>query len=299
MCFLCNPFGRQIFLLLLSPFSPKKCTKEGDFSSEALFNSRAANLKATGGGATTTTVVACAANQRPYLTVMPRTSLPMQQCCCYTFLKSIGDSFKTKLENHSGVEFSNFVFPPNSNLAGNRIEIKNSRQSSNGTCASWTEDKKKPQKCRDIYILLYDIPAPITVFGPAVAIIFYVYSARKKKDKVPLYTFSISFLFFLYFIFSFTQVGIVNGGGAGSRVLGVTNGPETAASLLAAGLDARAAELVSPKIFWVKFFFLPGRGLELLVKENQTLHGQSRFVALVRRVPRNFPPSPSFTLNIF
>ena len=51
------------------------------------------------------------------------------------------------------------------------------------------------------------------------------------------------FHFLLSFSFFFTQVGIVNGGG--SRVLGVTNGPETAASLLAAGLDARAAELVS------------------------------------------------------
>ena len=36
--------------------------------------------------------------------------------------------------------------------------------------------------------------------------------------------------------------------GSGGGRTGVTNGPETAASLLAAGLDARAAELVS---FWL------------------------------------------------
>lgn len=43
---------------------------------------------------------------------------------------------------------------------------------------------------------------------------------------------------------------------ANGNGVSVANGPETAASLLAAGLDARAAELVSFHFAPFKFFFL-------------------------------------------
>jgi hypothetical protein len=76
-------------------FSPKKCTKEGDFSYSEALNSRAANLKSNW-GATTTTVVACADNQRPYLTVMQDFSTgekPNATMLLLHFSQSIGDSF--------------------------------------------------------------------------------------------------------------------------------------------------------------------------------------------------------------
>ena len=72
----------------------------------------------------------------------------------------------------------------------------------------------------------------------------------KKKICNILKTISLKNTDRYYNVYFFTQVGIINGGGnSNNRVLSVTNGPETAASLLAAGLDARAAELVSLPVF--------------------------------------------------
>lgn len=60
--------------------------------------------------------------------------------------------------------------------------------------------------------------------------------------------FDLEKLWFPFLIFDIYFRLIQVGSGSGGSRAGVTNGPETAASLLAAGLDARAAELVS---FWL------------------------------------------------
>ncbi len=100
--------------------------------------------------------------------------------------------------------------------------------------------QKRNRKSVEIYTIIYD---PNSYYSFRSGGRHYLTSiAQKRQSSVIIY---FHFLLLYLFIFSFTQVGIVNGGGGGSRVLGVTNGPETAASLLAAGLDARAAELVS------------------------------------------------------
>ncbi len=99
--------------------------------------------------------------------------------------------------------------------------------------------QKRNRKSVEIYtiILLYDASSYYSFRSDGRHYLTSI--AQKRQSSVIIY---FHFLLLCLFIFSFTQVGIVNGG---SRVLGVTNGPETAASLLAAGLDARAAELVS------------------------------------------------------
>jgi hypothetical protein len=100
--------------------------------------------------------------------------------------------------------------------------------------------QKRNRKSVEIYILLYDASSYYSFRSGGRHYLTSI--VQKRQSSVRIY---FHFLLLCLFIFSFTQVGIVNGGG-GSRVLGVTsNGPETAASLLAAGLDARAAELVS------------------------------------------------------
>ena len=143
-------------------------------------------------------------------------------------------------------------FPPISNLAGKRIEIT----LVNGITARVRVErktKKKPQKCRDrLYtVVLYDASSYYSFRSGGRHYLTSI--AKKRQSSVRIY---FHFLLLCLFIFSFTQVGILNGGGGGgSRVLGVTsNGPETAASLLAAGLDARAAELVSYTIQQLSIF---------------------------------------------